>query len=56
AGLLVNLAIWHQQPHWPTFITGALVILASLWVHRKWVAPRSSQTADDRRRDCALSE
>ena len=31
AGLLVNLAIWHQQPHWPTFITGALVILASLW-------------------------
>jgi electron transport complex protein RnfD len=26
----------------------ALVILASLWVHRKWVAPRSSQTADDR--------
>ncbi|MDM8620174.1 hypothetical protein, partial [Escherichia coli] len=27
-----------------------------LWVHRKWVAPRSSQTADDRRRDCALNE
>lgn len=26
AGLLVNPAIWHQQPHWPTFITGALVI------------------------------
>ncbi len=26
AGLLVNLAIWHQQPHWPTFITGALVM------------------------------
>ncbi|MDW4799962.1 hypothetical protein NQ294_32290, partial [Escherichia coli] len=22
----------------------------------KWVAPRSSQTADDRRRDCALNE
>ncbi|MCZ5067650.1 EamA family transporter, partial [Escherichia coli] len=56
AGLLVNLAIWHQQPHWPPFITGALVILASLWVHRKWVAPRSAQTADDRRRDCALNE
>lgn len=36
AGLLVNLAIWHQQPHWPSFITGAAVILASLWVHRKW--------------------
>ncbi|EDP9870578.1 DMT family transporter [Salmonella enterica subsp. enterica serovar Gaminara] len=42
AGLLVNLAIWHQQPHWPSFITGAAVILASLWVHRKWVAPRSA--------------
>ncbi|EIY7913779.1 DMT family transporter [Salmonella enterica] len=56
AGLLVNLAIWHQQPHWPSFITGAAVILASLWVHRKWVAPRSAQTADDRRRDPASSE
>lgn len=56
AGLLVNLAIWHQQPHWPTFITGAVVILASLWVHRRWVAPRSVQTAGDRRRGCAPSE
>ncbi|MRS17415.1 EamA family transporter [Enterobacteriaceae bacterium RIT691] len=56
AGLLVNLAIWQQQPHWPSFITGALVIVASLWVHRHWVAPRSSQTADDRRRGSALSE
>ncbi len=56
AGLLVNLAIWHQQPHWPSFITGAAVIPASLWVHRKWVAPRSAQTADDRRRDPASSE
>ncbi|MEA7537392.1 hypothetical protein ONQ62_25690, partial [Salmonella enterica subsp. enterica serovar Virginia] len=25
-------------------------------VHRKWVAPRSAQTADDRRRDPASSE
>lgn len=56
AGLLVNLAIWQQQPHWPSFITGALVIVASLWVHRHWVAPRSAQTADDRRRDSALNE
>lgn len=56
AGLLVNLAIWHQQPHWPTFITGAAVILASLWVHRQWVAPRSVQTAGGRRRDSASSE
>ncbi|WP_130100384.1 carboxylate/amino acid/amine transporter [Siccibacter turicensis] len=56
AGLLVNLAIWHQQPHWPSFIMGGAVIVASLWVHRRWVAPRSSQTADVRRRDSAPSE
>lgn len=56
AGLLVNLAIWQQQPHWPSFIIGALVIVASLWVHRHWVAPRSGQTADDRKRGSALSE
>ena len=56
AGLLVNLAIWQQQPHWPSFIIGGTVIMASLWVHRRWVAPRSSQTADDRRRADAPSE
>lgn len=56
AGLLVNLAIWQQQPHWPSFVIGGAVIMASLWVHRRWVAPRSAQTADDRRRDSALSE
>ncbi|WP_338559138.1 carboxylate/amino acid/amine transporter [Erwinia sp. E_sp_B04_7] len=37
AGLLVNLAIWQQQPHWPSFIIGAAVILASLLVHKKWI-------------------
>jgi carboxylate/amino acid/amine transporter len=56
AGLLVNLAIWQEQPHWPSFIIGAAVIMASLWVHRHWVAPRSEQTADDRKRGSALSE
>ncbi|WLI76651.1 carboxylate/amino acid/amine transporter [Kosakonia sp. H02] len=56
AGLLVNLAIWQEQPHWPSFIIGGAVIMASLWVHRRWVAPRSAQTADDRTRDSALSE
>lgn len=56
AGLLVNLAIWQQQPHWPSFIIGGAVIMASLWVHRRWVAPRSAQTAGDRRRGSALSE
>ncbi|MEB7626301.1 carboxylate/amino acid/amine transporter [Enterobacter vonholyi] len=56
AGLLVNLAIWQQQPHWPSFLIGGAVILASLWVHRRWVAPRSAQTEDDRTRGSALSE
>ncbi|MEE9682727.1 carboxylate/amino acid/amine transporter [Lelliottia amnigena] len=56
AGLLVNLAIWQEQPHWPSFIIGGAVILASLWVHRHWVAPRSEQTANDRKRDSALNE
>ncbi|WP_433977450.1 carboxylate/amino acid/amine transporter [Erwinia sp. E_sp_B01_9] len=37
AGLLVNLAIWQRQPHWPSFIIGAAVILASLLVHKKWI-------------------
>lgn len=41
AGLLVNLAIWQQQPHWPSFLIGGAVIAASLWVHRRWVAPNS---------------
>ena len=41
AGLLVNLAIWQQQPHWPSFIIGGAVICASLWVHRRWVAPKA---------------
>lgn len=50
AGLLVNLAIWQEKPHWPSFIIGATVIMASLWVHRRWVAPHSLQRADDRKR------
>ncbi|PYA53737.1 EamA family transporter, partial [Serratia marcescens] len=27
-------------PHWPSFIIGGAVIVASLWVHRRWVAPK----------------
>ncbi|AVJ15846.1 carboxylate/amino acid/amine transporter [Serratia rhizosphaerae] len=42
AGLLVNLAIWQQQPHWPSFIIGGAVICASLWVHRRWVAVKEA--------------
>ncbi|WP_145573809.1 carboxylate/amino acid/amine transporter [Yersinia alsatica] len=56
AGLLVNLAIWQEKPHWPSFIIGAIVIMASLWVHRRWVAPHSLQTADDRKRAAEPNE
>ncbi|QCR37509.1 carboxylate/amino acid/amine transporter [Nissabacter sp. SGAir0207] len=56
AGLLVNLAIWQQQPHWPSFILGAAVIMASLWVHRRWVVQRPLQTAGDRTRAGAPNE
>ncbi|WP_336283627.1 carboxylate/amino acid/amine transporter [Cronobacter dublinensis] len=56
AGLLVNLAIWQEQPHWPSFIIGGAVIVASLWVHRRWVAPRSAQTAANHRRADAPAE
>lgn len=45
AGLLVNLAIWQTQPHWPSFIIGGSVIVASLWVNQRWVAPRCEQKA-----------
>ncbi|GLR07373.1 membrane protein [Mixta theicola] len=37
AGLLVNLAIWQEQPDWPPFIIGGGLIIASLWIHRRWV-------------------
>jgi carboxylate/amino acid/amine transporter len=50
AGLLVNLVIWQEKPHWPSFIIGAMVIMASLWVHRRWVAPHSLQMVDERKR------
>lgn len=43
AGLLVNLAIWHQHPHWPSFILGATVIFASLWVHKKWIVGKTGR-------------
>ncbi|AHG20488.1 membrane protein [Chania multitudinisentens RB-25] len=43
AGLLVNLAIWQQQPHWGSFLIGGAVIVASLWVHRRWVAPQATK-------------
>ena len=56
AGLLVNLAIWQQQPHWPSFIVGALVIMASLWVHRRWIVGHPAQKADGRTHADGLNE
>lgn len=40
AGLLVNLLIWQQQLHWASFLVGASILVASLWVHRRWVVPK----------------
>ncbi len=56
AGLLVNLTIWHQPLHWASFIIGGAIIVASLWVHRRWVAPRSAPEEDYRKRVDAPSE
>lgn len=42
AGLLVNLAIWQRQPHCASFIIGAAVIAAALWVHGRWVVPKQA--------------
>jgi len=56
AGLLVNLAIWQTQPHWPSFIIGGSVIMASLWVNQRWVVPRCEQKADSHKRADALNE
>lgn len=56
AGLLVNLAIWQEKVHWPSFIIGAMIIMSSLWVHRYWVVKRPVQTADARKRADAPNE
>lgn len=56
AGLLVNLAIWRQPLHWHSFIVGGLIIVASLWVHRKWVAPRAEPAVSGRMRAGMPSE
>ncbi|EIU7556643.1 MULTISPECIES: carboxylate/amino acid/amine transporter [Providencia] len=40
AGLLVNFAIWQQHPDWLSFTIGSSLIIASLWVHRRWILSR----------------
>lgn len=37
AGLLVNLLLWQQPPHWGNLLIGSAIIMASLWIHRRWV-------------------
>ncbi|QTF06668.1 DMT family transporter [Brenneria izadpanahii] len=56
AGLLVNLAIWQEKVHWPSFIIGAIIIMSSLWVHRYWVAKRPAQTVSAHKRADAPNE
>ena len=54
AGLLVNLAIWQQQPHWPTLFgrCGDYVLTVG---SPALVVPRREQMADDRNA-CCLAE
>ncbi|MEQ2024335.1 carboxylate/amino acid/amine transporter [Xenorhabdus szentirmaii] len=46
AGLLVNFAIWKQHPDWLSFSIGGSLIVASLWVHQRWILKPASQTAN----------
>ncbi len=50
AGLLVNFAIWQQQPDWISFTIGGSLIVASLWVHRRWILSPALQMKDVQRR------
>ncbi len=50
AGLLVNFAIWQQQPDWISFTIGGSLIVASLWVHRRWILSPALQMKDAQRR------
>ncbi|GKX57259.1 membrane protein [Leminorella grimontii] len=40
AGLVVNFALWQHNVDWIRLIIGGGIILASLWVHKKWVVSR----------------
>ncbi len=46
AGLLVNFAIWQQHPDWLSFTMGSSLIVASLWVHRRWILSPVSHKKD----------
>lgn len=39
-GLLVNFAIWQEQPPWGNTLAGGAILLFTLWFHQRWIAPR----------------
>ncbi|EKT53082.1 carboxylate/amino acid/amine transporter [Providencia sneebia] len=51
AGLLVNFAIWQQHPDWGRFTIGSCLIVASLWVHRRWILSPALHKRDSQQRD-----
>ncbi|HEM8294626.1 TPA: DMT family transporter [Providencia stuartii] len=56
AGLLVNFAIWQQHPNWLSFTIGSSLIIASLWVHKRWILSRASHTKGSPQRDPSRSQ
>lgn len=40
AGLLVNFALWQQQPNWSHFVIGGGLIMVSLWIHQRYIVQR----------------
>lgn len=56
AGLLVNFAIWQQHPDWLSFTIGSSLIVASLWVHKRWILSRPSHKTSSPQRDPSSSQ
>lgn len=56
AGLLVNFAIWQQHPDWLSFTIGSSLIVASLWVHKRWILSRPSHKTSSPRRGPSSSQ
>lgn len=56
AGLLVNFAIWQQHPNWLSFTIGSSLIIASLWVHKRWILSRASHKKGSPPRDLSQSQ
>lgn len=56
AGLLVNFAIWQQHPDWLSFTIGSSLIIASLWVHRRWILSRPLHKTDSPQHDPSRSQ